>query len=55
MKKKGEGDKDGRIRKTISFERRAFEIIEAYRSKKQVIPSFTKAVNEIIKESKKRG
>ena len=60
MKKKGEGEKgedeeikkwEG-IRKTISFERKAKEIIEEYRRNKENIPSFTKAVNEIIEKSK---
>lgn len=54
MKKKGKegkGEEEG-IRKTISFERNAKEIIEEYRRKKKDIPSFTQAVNEIIKESK---
>ena len=49
MKKKGEEGKGEGIRKTISFEREAKEIIEEYRREKKDIPSFTKAVNEIIK------
>ena len=49
MKKKGKGEKgEEGIRKTISFEREAKKIIEEYRRKKNDIPSFTKAVNEII-------
>ena len=48
---KGEDEKEG-IRKTISFKEKAKEIIEEYRRKKKVIPSFTEAVNEIIEKSK---
>ena len=52
-KEKGEGEKgEEGIRKTISFESKAKEIIEEYRRKKKVIPTFTKAVNEIIVKSK---
>lgn len=48
---KGEGEKgeEEGIRKTISFGSKAKEIIEEYRREKNDIPSFTKAVNEIIK------
>ena len=42
----------GGIRKTISFEGDAKEIIEKYRRERKDIPSFTKAVNEIIKGGK---
>lgn len=50
-RKGGKGEEEG-IRKTISFGRRAKEIIDEYRRNRKDIPSFTKAVNEIILESK---
>lgn len=48
---KGEGEEEG-IRKTIAFDKDAKEIIEEYRRERKDIPSFTKAVNEIIKGGK---
>ncbi len=51
-KKEGEKGEEEGVRKTISFEEKAKEIIEEYRRKKKVIPTFTKAVNEIIVKSK---
>jgi len=51
-KKREEGKGEEGIRKTISFGRKAKEIIEAYRRNKENIPSFTQAVNEIIEKSK---
>ena len=47
MNQKGKRGKG--IRKTIHFESDTKEIIEAYRRERKDIPSFTKAVNEIIK------
>ena len=52
MGKKSEKEEEG-IRKTISFERDVKEIIEEYRRKQKDIPSFTEAVNEIIKGAKR--
>ena len=50
MNEKGKGGKG--IRKTIHFDSDAKEIIEEYRRERKDIPSFTKAVNEIIKGGK---
>ena len=47
MNRKGKGGKG--VRKTIHFESDTKEIIEEYRRERKDIPSFTKAVNEIIR------
>ena len=50
--KSGKKAGEKRTRKTLNFDAEAMKIIEAYQKGCSPIPSFTKAVNEIVNMSK---